>query len=280
MDRHDRAGRRRSGRRDVAGDVGEQVDRVEPPTESRARPSAETFATTRFGTFCPAEKLSDEAFGATVPPGWTVTQPVLVGDTAVTVRATAETAAGIPSRPTTLSVTDAPARTAAAGAPRPLRVSRIRCAGSACMPPGSDVASTVLPVAGAAGVAVAPAVRSADVPTREVVVVRSADPARSRRVWVTSVEPVAAVGAAGAVTVDPETVEPEATAGEAMGAEAPAVGTAYAVAAEGDATRAVSVRDAARAAATARRVGMRVFPCFGPPTVVRPGNDRGQFLDP
>lgn len=226
--------------------------------------------------------MSEDAVGTGEPAAYAVTNPGPVGDTTVSVSATAPTpVAGTPSRPFTWNETLVPAATAALVAPRPVRVSRRRCAGSACMPPGSDAAETA-PVAVAvrapsvgAGAAVA---SSADVESEDVVrgvrcgavavepvraaarvaVVRSTEPARSRRTWDTSPE-------AGAVE--------DAVAARAG---APAFGTAYVIADEGEATMVVSVKDAAKAAATARRVGMRWIPCVEPPTVVRRAQDRGR----
>ncbi|GAA2162712.1 hypothetical protein GCM10009826_33440 [Humibacillus xanthopallidus] len=81
-----------------------------------------------------------------MPWAWAVTKPAPVGLTAVTVIATTDVPAGIPSRPATARLRLVPAATAPRGAPSPDLVSSSRWAGSGTRPPGTvepAVAATI-----------------------------------------------------------------------------------------------------------------------------------------
>ncbi len=66
------------------------------------RPSAPTFATTKFGRVSPAGRFRFDAFGFAAPDGYTVKNVFCVGDVAVTFTTTAPTPdAGTPPRPNT-----------------------------------------------------------------------------------------------------------------------------------------------------------------------------------
>src|SRR5664279_4415803 len=108
------------------------------PLYSATAPSAPTGARTRFGTVCPAVKFRFEARGRGEPEAYPVMNPPAVGAVTVTFSTTADTpVAGTPPCPVTLTATVAPARTAAAGAPVPDRVSSTRSGATDPNPPGA-----------------------------------------------------------------------------------------------------------------------------------------------
>jgi hypothetical protein len=90
-------------------------------------PSDPTATSTRFGTVCPAEKFTFDAFGRLAPSGYTVKIPAAVGLVTVTFTTTAVTPdAGTPDAPATCKATDEFAATGPVTPPVPVRVSSTR----------------------------------------------------------------------------------------------------------------------------------------------------------
>ena len=106
---------------------------------SATRPLVPTLTITRFPTERPGVTFRFEARGRGAPLGLTVTYVGALAEVAVTLSTTAETpSSGMPPRPVTWRSSTCPADGLAAGAPIPVRVSRIRSgAAGRCSPPGS-----------------------------------------------------------------------------------------------------------------------------------------------
>src|SRR6476620_53738 len=93
----------------------------------RILPSAPTGTTARFGSVCPARKLTLDVDADGAPFAYAVSQPASSGVVTVRFTTTADTPwLGTPPTPVTCTATDADGPTRARGAPVPLRVSSTR----------------------------------------------------------------------------------------------------------------------------------------------------------
>jgi hypothetical protein len=113
-------------------------------------PPAPIFTTTAFANVWPATKLALDANGRGSPVGYTVRKPSAVGSVTVTLRDTAVApVAGTPAVPVTWTSIDWPGPAFVAGAPSPIRVSRIRVGVTGMNPP--DAGAVWAGAAAAAG---------------------------------------------------------------------------------------------------------------------------------